>query len=532
METSLKIIQIKVALALSDVIDVVQVEIIDITKGLFRIVPEDAFFRKFSDFGISNDFKLTLFKESLVRQSPQITQIVFSLRLTPDMVIGDVAESVNRKLQAILTKRTHKHGSKTKRKSESNSQSSEGYFSDIRGIYESEESTPARESTPEKSREVHRGRSKKRPVKKGRGGSKEDIDDVSPERRPGLEQLSITPPTKEFKVVKVFYATDRKPTGSVNPSQAYGSDRSDSDSLSLGTCEVSIPADHVVGELESPSIWRLEFHEDPEKHIILQSVSTLDELKFYEELSTQVRCSKSHEVLVFIHGFNVTFEDAARRTAQMACDLQFNGAPVFFSWPSKGKLSLAGYRHDSNNIKLAAVHLEQFLRDVASNSEAKVIHLIAHSMGNQALTEALASVAAGLRAKAQPIFTEVVLTAPDIDAEVFKQMSSKFGKVAKRITLYASSNDRALIFSKKYQGNYPRAGDSGNGIVVVSGLDSIDVSGVDTNLIGHFYYGDNDSVLSDMYYLLRERKPPGERFGLLEKESPDGKYWVFQPRKR
>ena len=41
---------------------------------------------------------------------------------------------------------------------------------------------------------------------------------------------------------------------------AYGNDRGE---LALGTCEVSIPKDHEVGELESPSIFKLEFNEDP-----------------------------------------------------------------------------------------------------------------------------------------------------------------------------------------------------------------------------------------------------------------------------
>ena len=89
-----------------------------------------------------------------------------------------------------------------------------------------------------------------------------------------------------------------------------------------------------------------------------------------------------------------------------------------------------------------------------------------------------------------------------------------------------TANDKALQLSKKING-YPRAGDAGPGIVVLSGVDTIDVSEVDTDLIGHSYYGDNRSVLSDMFNLLRGQLPP--RFGLKEMIAGAFKYWRFSP---
>jgi esterase/lipase superfamily enzyme len=101
-------------------------------------------------------------------------------------------------------------------------------------------------------------------------------------------------------------------------------------------------------------------------------------------------------------------------------------------------------------------------------------------------------------------------------------------RAADHVTLYASSNDEALKLSKKYQG-YQRAGDSTPSVVIVPGVDTIDVSAIDTNLIGHFYYGDNRSVLTDMFYLLRDAKLPSERFGLHVLGAPPRQYWVFRP---
>jgi esterase/lipase superfamily enzyme len=46
--------------------------------------------------------------------------------------------------------------------------------------------------------------------------------------------------------------------------------------------------------------------------------------------------SNPDEALVFIHGFNNSFEDALRRAGQLAYDLRFDGPVFAFSWSSEG----------------------------------------------------------------------------------------------------------------------------------------------------------------------------------------------------
>jgi len=122
-------------------------------------------------------------------------------------------------------------------------------------------------------------------------------------------------------VVRVFYATDRQPTGDSAPGKFYGGDRQLDESLHLGTLDVSIPRDHRMGDIERPSIWRLEFREDPEKHVVLLSLLPKSEQEFYAELASKVQSSASKDAFVFIHGFDNTFEQAAWRTAQLSYDL-------------------------------------------------------------------------------------------------------------------------------------------------------------------------------------------------------------------
>jgi esterase/lipase superfamily enzyme len=294
--------------------------------------------------------------------------------------------------------------------------------------------------------------------------------------------------------------------------------------LEMGTCRVTIPKTHEVGELESPSIVRLEFREDERKHVVLQDVVQVTREKFFAKLEDCVdRCGRE-EAFVFIHGYNVTFEDAARRTAQLAFDLQFQGAPIFYSWPSQG--GLLQYAVDETNVVWTVPHLKEFLVGVAENSGAKSVHVIAHSMGNRALTAALHQVSYEYRNR-EPMFGEVVLTAPDVDAEVFRRdLAPAIVDTADRVTLYASSNDEALIASKRVHG-YPRAGDSGSDLVVVPGIDTIDVSDIDTSLLGHSYYGSNHTVITDMAHLLHEAAPPERRTWLQSMNRGALRYWKF-----
>lgn len=337
-------------------------------------------------------------------------------------------------------------------------------------------------------------------------------------------------PPKKYTIVSVFYGTDRNVTGDPSPALYYGATRG---AVRFGICQVSIPEDHRVGKLESPFIAKIPLlgrfrhvFEDPEKHVILLSVEPKEKGVFLLEVKQKIEASDKREAFVFIHGYNVTFEDSCRRTAQIASDLKFTGAPISYSWPSDGKT--ANYIKDETDIEWSTPNFEQFLLMVAETTGARTVHLIAHSMGNRALLNALASIVRRRGDPAGPLFNQIVLTAPDIDAGVFKNLALAVQKGAERTTLYASSNDVALNASKKIHG-YPRAGEAGPNLTVVDGIDTVDVSAVDTSLIGHGYYADNRSVITDLFELLGLRKPPRDRFHLRERKRDGLTYWEFRP---
>ena len=297
----------------------------------------------------------------------------------------------------------------------------------------------------------------------------------------------------------------------------------DRGTLAKGVCEVTVPDTHQKGAVERPSLLRFEIREDQRKHIVLTSATELPAVEFQKRLSETVSNSPDRDLLVFIHGYNVDFESAVQRTAQIAVDLPFEGVPVCYSWPSQG--TLLGYSIDETNAAWTGTHLEEFLLELARESGADSINVIAHSMGNRPMTAAMQQIRWRWDSELDPPFDRVVLAAPDVDADRFRRdLAPSLLEVANQVTLYASSDDQALVASKKVHG-YPRAGESGAEIVVVPGVETIDVSGIDLSLLGHSYYGDNASMLRELYEVVRARLPATRRAQLIPIGEGPSAYW-------
>lgn len=322
----------------------------------------------------------------------------------------------------------------------------------------------------------------------------------------------------EFNQVRVFFATDRK----AEAEGVFGGERGTD--LTYGSLIISVPRNHQVGATERPSIWRLEFSEDPRKHMVITRRSVSDRDRFFADLRDTLARGGSDASFLFVHGYNVAFDDAARRTAQITFDLDFHGAPVFYSWPSQA--SLQGYTMDENNVQWSEANLKRFLLDYAQNSGAKDIYLLAHSMGNRALTGAVKALFAehpGLKGR----FKEIILTAPDIDADIFKRdIAPALAAGCDKITLYVSDGDKALLASKTVHG-YPRAGDSAVGITVAPGIETIDASGLDTSFLEHSYFAESGTVLTDIRKLVLEQLRAAQR-GLKKLSASGVDYWKIE----
>ncbi|MEI7462759.1 MAG: alpha/beta hydrolase, partial [Pirellula sp.] len=232
--------------------------------------------------------------------------------------------------------------------------------------------------------------------------------------------------------VKLWYGTNRKPNDTLRLDLGFSNDRDDK--INFGTCEVAVPRRRAVGSLGSWAWYRWLTWNDDRVKLDWKSLVKYEPISFWKSLQQSVKSledGKKHAV-VFIHGFNVSFKDAALRTAQLAVDLPLPGPATFFSWPSRGYM--LGYAADEATIRYTEKYLIEFLTNFVQQSGAERIHLIAHSMGNRGLLDAMDKVIAAL--KCEKPFDQVILAAPDVDLGEFGQKAEIYARAAKQTTLY------------------------------------------------------------------------------------------------
>jgi esterase/lipase superfamily enzyme len=355
--------------------------------------------------------------------------------------------------------------------------------------------------------------------------------EVAEEPPPPPEEQPTTAPAKVHQpLVTVYFATDREPvSGAQGDSKRFGNERNgdpdpDGQHLLTGSVQVSIPPLHKPGQVERPlKLWIYEAKEDEKKDFVLKNLMLIKGDDFYGALRTEYdRLPKEQRsAFIFIHGFRTSFDDAAYRTAQIAYDLNFEGVPIMYSWPSRD--NLFAYATDRSTADWSWKHLQYFVERVARESGARRIHLIAHSMGNQLLVNALDGL--GRQPEIKPLFDNVVMAAPDVDAKTFTERNwAGIRDAAKRFTLYASSDDWALKASR-HLNDLARLGEAGGTLVVIPGLDTIDATGIDTNELGHSYYHCK-KLMDDLQLLMARGWPPLERH-LLNRPKGTLGYWAF-----
>lgn len=388
-------------------------------------------------------------------------------------------------------------------------------------------------------------KAQKAPPFKPRGVTQSD--DGSGKQSPGGGGAATADPCKDICTpVQIFFGTDRK-RDTTAQTVKFGPQRAGQ--LQLGSAVVSVPriAERRRGELRLPSwfernILRIPAGGDPAKHFVIMTTG----FKLYTSDQDFLAAVKAHmadageykdHAFIFVHGYNVTFDAALYRTAQIAYDLGYDdpvrghipfGTAFLYSWPSGGRTQ--DYLYDGDSARLAAAQVKRFVELVTAQSGAKQVHLIAHSMGNLALLNALKDVKSlpgGARVN------QVVLAAPDIDVGEFEELAQAIVPLARNVTLYASSKDVAMIAARQARRNAPRAGDvaSGGAPIVVPKVFSIDISALSTDWLSwrHAEYADKKELLDDINRMLIKAEQPPDKRNTNFQHRVKGKdeYWQY-----
>jgi esterase/lipase superfamily enzyme len=247
---------------------------------------------------------------------------------------------------------------------------------------------------------------------------------------------------------------------------------------------VSVPPGHVAGAIEMPSFGS----PDARRHFAVSTVRALEDDSFGAEIAAHVsgRIGVNRDVLVYVHGFNTSFEEARFRLAQIAVDGKFGGVAVLFTWPSKSELLAYGADKESATASRDAYF--KLLNQFADTPGVGRIHILAHSMGTWLTMETLRESALAGAPDLRGHLGDVMLAAPDIDLSVFKQQIARLDP--SHFSIFVAKGDRALQISASIQGDR-RLGaidpnsDADRDMIEKLGVKVFDVSDMSRNLIGH-----------------------------------------------
>lgn len=346
--------------------------------------------------------------------------------------------------------------------------------------------------------------------------------------------------------VELLYVTDRAPE-TVDGSLAYGAGRSAS--AAYGSVAVEIgeeiswedlvevsetkkrarnPKVHVRSITEHgrfPATPRPFTVEDgvPVEDPGVRSEQERTEAEFLDALHRRLAKAQDKDVLVYVHGFNNSFDFAARAEAEVWHFLGRRGVPVLYSWPAAHG-GLFGYFIDRESGEFTIFHLKELLRLLASSPEVERIHLLAHSRGTDVLTTALRELviearAAGKNPRESLRIANLVLAAPDLDLDVVRQrlMAEQFGPAIGQITIYTTQADKALGASQTLMSGtrFGRVEEADLGereqqiFTEVTNVNIVEVEGVG-GVIGHAYYRSSPAASSDLILILERGSRPGE----------------------
>lgn len=287
-------------------------------------------------------------------------------------------------------------------------------------------------------------------------------------------------------------------------------------------------------------------------------LATMSRSSFLAEITDSIAQGSGKDVLVFIHGFNVSLEQATARAAQVAEDMPFHGTMIVFSWQSAARTR--AYRDDEKLAERYFWNLAELLANLKQTCDPNTrLHVLAHSMGNRVTLRAMEALCGTMdpvghrdpmafarffgRTKSsldttvhsvvtvepeeikqrfpewglwhpqtvsRPQIDTLILVAPDVGVAEFSKSIQNIQPACERMILYSSDSDYALQGSRRLHGKQYRAGDS-RAKLNIAGLHTVKVSGVNTlDPLGHSYYGSNPKVLRQLAGLLGPKFAPNQ----------------------
>jgi esterase/lipase superfamily enzyme len=242
---------------------------------------------------------------------------------------------------------------------------------------------------------------------------------------------------------RFFFVTNRRLEADDGPlEERFGNTRERM--LTFGFFDSVIEPSLGLGMIINPTDW---FQNE---EIQFKQVQPLDKKEFIEKMRQQVQASPFRSILINVNGFRERFPSALRKTAFLSHVLDINSPVLVFDWPGDQGSTPRGYRRAQRIAGESGAELAQTLGLIIRQVQPDRLWLVANSMGGEVVVHAFSILyqEADL-ADAEREIEDVVLTAPDVDRDEFdRQFKREIAALTRNLTVYVSSNDRALLISR------------------------------------------------------------------------------------
>ncbi|PQO23463.1 alpha/beta hydrolase [Rhodobacteraceae bacterium WD3A24] len=242
------------------------------------------------------------------------------------------------------------------------------------------------------------------------------------------------------------------------------------------------------------------------------------------------------EVTIYIHGVRTGFEDARTTLATIWHYAGRNGVPLLYSWPAENG-GLFGYFRDRESGAFTIFHLKETLRMLAETPGVERVNIIAHSYGTEVATRALrelviAERAAGRVPRESLGLGTLILAAPDLDFGIMQQrlVAEMFGPAFEQINVYVNPGDGPLrlaqvLLSGTRFGRITPDDLTDSLRETFSRIGNVHFINVEEvrPALGHAYFRNNPSVVSDIVLALRTGEAPGTSARPMEQR--DVNFW-------
>jgi esterase/lipase superfamily enzyme len=244
-------------------------------------------------------------------------------------------------------------------------------------------------------------------------------------------------------IYRFFYVSNRTlGAGSGSPEERFINERQEN--LKFGRFDTQIKPTLGLGMIINPTDW---FQNE---ELIVNDVSELDRNAFIKEIREQIEKSPHRSLLVLVQGYRNSFPMTLRMSAFVGHVLDINTPVLVFDWPGDQGSGIRGYRRAQQIARVSGAELAQTLKMVIQEIQPDKLWLLANSMGGQVVTDAFSLLYQQEDlADVQTEIDDVVLTAPDVGQQEFdQQFKHEITALTRDLTVYASSNDRALLASR------------------------------------------------------------------------------------